>query len=1382
MKKHIFILCLLLFVAIRHTLQAQTGKFYSADKELSNSLINNIFQDSKGFVWIATEDGLNKFDGNKFTIYRHNNKDKSSILDNYVKMLYEDSSNRLWVACGGGIQVYNRATDSFDNVDIRLNRTKIWPAVTSIIKRKNGDIWISTSGQGIFSMHKGSQKRIFNAEEKFSKKTNCYLINILFEDSKTNLWIATEDRGVFCYQTKTGIIQNYCSPLSLTGEDISAICEDNSGNLFVGTLTEGLNMLKAGAKSFIPVRYKNNTRLKVKSLLLDRQNKLYVGIDGDGLKEFDRSTNTLKDSKINTTSFDFSKSKIHSILEDKDRNLWLGIFEKGIILVPGSSKKFDYYGYKSVRKNSIGSSCVLSVCIDHEGITWVGTDNDGLYAIDKGGELLKHFSPKNGHSSMPETVMCICEDSNHELWVGSYFNGLAKVNKSTGKCEYVKGLNKERNTNKSEKVYSLMEDNSNNLWIGTYGKGLYKMNLKSKQITLYEFNKEGKKNTSNNVFPLNRINSIIQDHSGLIWTGASGGLTCYSPNKESFVNFLGKNNLLPGYLVFTLLEDKQNQIWVGTTVGLLCFDKRKQSFRKYTISNGLPSNVICGLAQDNSGNIWISTHQGISKFIVNKNKFVNFYASDGLQGNEFTRGAVFKCKDGRIFFGGTSGVTAFYPQEITESKRILSVIISDFLLFNRSIKVGDKSGGRLITKKPITDTKKITLAHNESTFSIEFSALEFNNPERIYYQYMIEELKNEWINTPYGINKVTYSNLRPGKYTFKVRACDYNNISAVKTITIIITPPWYQTWWATCLWIIIICIIIYYITTYLISQIHHRQEMIEREHKEQLNEAKLQFFINISHEIRTPMTLIISPLEKLLAEKNEKHPVYLMMYRNAQRILRLINQLMDVRKIEKGLMEMHFRETDIIGFIKDIMQVFDYSAKNKNISFNFTSPKDMLKVWVDLNNFDKVLLNIVSNAFKYTPDGGTISINLTTGHDNSVDYPLSDFFEISITDNGIGIDKDKVEQIFERFYQINNSLTESSFGTGIGLHLSRSIVKLHHGTIKAENRADEQGSRFIIRLPLGHNHLSEIEIETSNELNENLTSLARHSSMDQTLAGAQKTSKAKKSRTKYHVLIVEDEDEIRQYIKEELSNEFRISECSNGKQALEFILTEKPDLVISDVMMPEMDGITLCRKIKNNINIYSIPIVLLTAKNSTEDQLEGLDIGADAYIGKPFNIDFLISTVSNLIGNRERIKNKLAGEKQVKENIVKINMKSNDEILMEKTLKIINEYISDPTLNVEMLAENIGMSRAHLHRKLKELTGQSAGDFIRSVKLKQAAALLAEKSFTISEVAYRTGFINMSHFSTAFKLFYGVSPKEYATTHFVQQNPKHLLHDNLNDK
>ena len=552
---------------------------------------------------------------------------------------------------------------------------------------------------------------------------------------------------------------------------------------------------------------------------------------------------------------------------------------------------------------------------------------------------------------------------------------------------------------------------------------------------------------------------------------------------------------------------------------------------------------------------------------------------------------------------------------------------------------------------------------------------------------------------------------------------------------------------------------------YALSRIHRRQEVMKQKHQEQINEAKLQFFINISHEIRTPMTLIISPLEKLIAERSEKTQVYLMIHRNAQRILRLINQLMDIRKLDKGQMHLKFRETDMVGFINDLMQTFNYQAQKKNISFTFDKElpePDSLKVWIDLNNFDKVLMNVLSNAFKYTQEGGDIRILLKTGHNNAYRGALKEYFEIDITDNGIGIDEDKIEQIFERFYQINNDVTQSNFGTGIGLHLSRSLVELHHGTIKSENRKDGPGTRFVIRLPLGCRHLKAEELESLENLTNRLpTSQLPKETVYETKDEFADSGKPVKSKTRYRILIIEDDDEIRRYICDELSSDFRISECTNGREGLETILKEKPDLVISDIMMPEMDGITLCRKMKQNVNINYIPIVLLTAKSKTEDRIEGLEIGADAYIVKPFNTEYLRTTISNLIANRERLRGKLVGDQQIEENIVKIEMKSSDEILMGKVMKTINDHLADPALNVEMLASNVGMSRVHMHRKLKELTHQSARDFIRSIRLKQAAHLLSEKKLSVSEIAYATGFSNLSHFSNTFRDFYGISPSEY---------------------
>lgn len=666
------------------------------------------------------------------------------------------------------------------------------------------------------------------------------------------------------------------------------------------------------------------------------------------------------------------------------------------------------------------------------------------------------------------------------------------------------------------------------------------------------------------------------------------------------------------------------------------------------------------------------------------------------------------------------------------------------------------------------------LAHYDNTFSIIFSTLQYNNPEQISYQYKIEELSNQWLSTEPGVNRVTYNNLPPGKYTFHVRALSHGNLSEIRTVKILITPPWYEMWWAYCIYVFLLGLLVLGIVNYILSRMRHRREIMKREHAEQLNEAKLQFFINISHEIRTPMTLIINPLEKLLAEKKggEVQKTYLMIYRNAQRILRLINQLMDIRKLDKGQMFMKFRETDMVGFIDDVMLTFDYMARKKKIHFSFEHAMSQLKVWVDMNNFDKILMNIFSNAFKYTPEQGEITVSLSTGRDATRRDPLKEYFEITVTDSGIGLDREKIERIFERFYQIDNDVTKSNFGTGIGLHLSRSLVELHHGIILAENREDAPGSRFVIRIPLGSAHLRTDELEDVEALITPHAVLVKPEKTDleevfeeEEGEEDEESKKTGKAKNRMRILIVEDEEEILSYLKEELEGDYRIMTRKNGREAYDTILADTPDLVISDIMMPEMDGLSLCRKIKQNTNVNHVPVILLTAKSKPEDTMEGMATGADAYMVKPFNTELLKSTIANLLANRKLLKSKFSGAQQQEDKVQKLSMKSADEILMSKIMKVINENLSNPDLNVEMLAANVGLSRVHVHRKLKELTNLSARDFIKNIRLQQAAALLKEKKLTVSEVAYATGYTNLSHFSSSFKEVHGMSPKEYMLAH-----------------
>jgi signal transduction histidine kinase/ligand-binding sensor domain-containing protein/AraC-like DNA-binding protein len=1362
-RRNFILFCILLCIPLLTV--AQTGRYFSTDNGLSSSLINQLYQDRKGFIWIATEYGLNKFDGTRFSVYKHIEGDSCSLKNNYVRSLFEDSKERFWIGYINGLMRYDRGTDDFREIKILREGKQVFPHVVQTLELSNNKILIATAGHGIFTLDEKEMQA--NDTDDINKQLSSNYISCIYEDSGHNLWIGTENQGVVCYNPDTNRSMSFKYP-EISGNKVSSILEDKNGNIFVGTLTQGINRYDRESKKFSAIPYKGDSKLLVKHLAIIGD-KLYAGTDGQGLKIYNEETRSIDDYYINSAPFDFSEGKVHYILQDRDHNIWLGLFQKGVVFMPRQGNMFQYYGHKSIHYNPIGTGCVMAVYKDSNHHLWISGDNEGIYELDESGRRIHHYQPKKDAGAISNTILCMFEDSRHNFWLGSYTSGLALMNRKTGECKYLPEFI-------NEKIYCITEDKHSTLYIATLGSGLYSYDLNTKEVKRYESSQKNSADAQQDAIFNDWINHVLCDSEGLIWLAHYKGISCYNPKTESFVNYQQSNNLFPGCIGYSLLEDYTGNIWAGTSDGLYYYDKKTEQTYHYTTADGLSNNVICGLCEDEDHNIWMSTYMGISKYDTKEKRFINYYAGDGLQGNEFTHGAFYKDEKGKIYFGGIYGVTCFNPKDIVEHNQKVELSITDFYVFNHPINKKSLSDGNSIISTSVPDADLYRLSYKDNTFSIVFSTLKYDNPERIVYQYRIKELSEQWLNTEPGVNRVTYNNLPHGKYTFEVRASNYgNHPTHTHTIKIVITPPWYQSWWAYIIYAALGVLLILGIMNYVMARIRHRRELMQREQMEMINEAKLQFFINISHEIRTPMTLIINPLEKLLAEgkDSEVHKTYLMIYRNAQRILRLINQLMDIRKLDKGQMFMKFRETDMVGFINDLMLTFEYMARKKDIRFTFEHTEPQLKVWVDLNNFDKILMNILSNAFKYTPEHGEIHVKLSTGHNNGYKDALKNYFEITVTDSGIGIDREKIERIFERFYQIDNDVTNSNFGTGIGLHLSRSLVRLHHGIILAENREDGPGSRFTIRIPLGSAHLldSELENPDTDTVRKRAIMAKEQPELSEgiALAEEEETKKGVRAKTNMRLLIVEDEEEIRSYLNDELSGEYKITTCKNGKEAYDIILTNTPDLVISDIMMPEMDGITLCRKVKQNVNVNHVPIILLTAKSKPEDKMEGMEIGADAYMIKPFNTELLKSTIANLIANRKLLKSKFSGAQQQGDKIQKINLKSSDEILMNKIMKVINENIADPSLNVETLAGSVGLSRVHIHRKLKELTNLSARDFIKSIRLKQAATLLQEKKLTISEVAYATGFTNPSHFSNSFKEFYGTSPKDYMSAHLNEQ-------------
>lgn len=1359
---------LLLFFAIGG--YAQPEKLFTVDRELSNSNINQIYQAKNGVIWIATEDGLNRYDGAKFSVYKHEEGTNSSLIDNNVRTIFEDSKGHFLIGTQRGLQLYDPATELFKEIPILYQTgTNMNAHISMILERKNGDLLIGTAGHGIYSLCLDEPEPVITEIQLVPN----FFIKYIFEDQAENLWVSTEGKGVYRIDT-SGKIHQYFTGKENAWNIVTHICEDEKGRIYASSISKGMFIYDPIKDSFEPIPYPLHPHLPINTLHVTGQGEIYIGTIGYGIKVYDTYTQQIKESDFSFTTFDFNKADVYAIMKDKADNLWLGINTKGVMLLPATTNQFKYMGHKSVTTNQIGSNSIKSVCKDKEGTLWLGTANDGIYGLKDKNRPTVHFEHKDNGQSVPSTIVNIHQTPDGRIWLASPLEGLAEMNPETGICRYYKL--QDRNQNDVRNISYLTSDkDGERLWIGTMGGGLFYMDLKTGNISRcgsFESGKEYQENS--NVLHNGWIASLLYTRNHKLYIGTYDGLGCLDTKAMSFTSTFGKNRLFSGSIIQTLFEDEKGNIWAGTPKGLLHIDGQNGTYKTYTTRDGLPNNTICAIQGNYENGLWISTNYGITNLNLQTSNFINYYAGNGLQGNEFSKNAACTDENGYLIFGGINGITYFQPSKITMEVKTPEVRIADFYIHNKAVKKGTKSGRYPIINTSLQDAKQFRLCYKDNSFSIEFTAMEFYNPERITYLYSMNGAT--WTALSPGVNRVSFSDLAPGTYHFRIKAKNYTVYSEEKEITIEIDPAWWVSGWAKLIYTILLLGII----SFIIMQIRHRyqtrQQMLQHIHAEQINEAKLQFFINISHEIRTPMSLIISPLQQLMAKDKdaECRKLYATIQRNAERILQLVNQLMDIRKIDKGQMSLTFRKTEIVSFIQDILITFDYQIKAKKLEMSFQTSAPEIDVWIDANNFDKIIFNLLSNACKFTPEKGQVEVSIDTGEDETLpaSAPLRHYMELTVADSGIGIAPAEREHIFERFYQIRNSSNNSNIGTGIGLHLTRSLVELHSGNIRVEDNGEgETGSRFIIRLPLGHAHLKKEEIEENT--NSNIPAESAETNYMQTTLpypcdDEEDTDCKVRARSRRHVLVVEDDEEIRRYICRELSNDFYMTECSNGKEALAAILKQTPDLVISDVMMPEMDGLTLCRKIRQNVNINYLPVILLTARTREEDNLEGLETGADAYLMKPFSIELLRKTVLSLIRRREQLRNTFSGRQNQEEQISTPEIKSPDDRLMERVMRVINENLSNPALTVEMISSEVGISRVHLHRKLKELTNQTTQHLIRNVRLKQAASLLAEKRHSITEVATLTGFTHPTYFATAFREMYGMSPTEYMERHVGQ--------------
>ncbi|MCO6024550.1 response regulator [Prevotella cerevisiae] len=1282
MKNKLLILfCLILALFVR----ADSGSLYTADR-LSSSLINCIVQDQRGFIWVGTDYGLSRFDGYRFINYLHNDRDSTSISDNTISAFLVDKKGRLWIGSAKGLMSYDYSHNHFIRLPFPDRRH---PRIYSLIEDHKGNVLIGTAGFGLYAVPKG-KNRIEN-EMGIARRDSDIFFTHIFEDNRGTLWQASHLSMINRY-TKGNYLLSVQHIRSLYGAPV-AFFQFHRDQLFIvcmyGIEIYDYKTGKLRDAGYDFGNYRGN--VTINNAIFDHNGNLYLGTSECGVLVSRKGKNFFRPFSIpNKDRFDLSTSFVSDLMEDKDHNIWIGCYKKGLYLINNERTAFHTWSF-SYQNYSIGSS-VSSLASGDQGRTWCTVQNSGIYCFDRYGKIISH--PKS-----PAGTTIIYRDQKKRYWVGTG-NGLYRYNPSTGESQRML-------TFSSAGIYCITDNGDDKLYISVYSKGLYIYDIHTRKVKVLDMTQHLLYGHLCNDW----IRTMLFDSRGLLWIGTSNGVCCLDPKTYHFDHF-GWSKILTDIQSDYFCEDKNGDIIIGTDEGLYLYSVKYGKVNLFPHSESLQNKQICGIIRDHNNDIWVSTTMGIWQYVRKYNRFIGHVSGNGLTAHEYIRGAVLHCSDDFSGFGIADGITTFYPEEVNRnSLQLGKVYLTDFII----------DGKTMDCRK-----KYFKVPYSENSFTLGFSLLTYKNIDDICYQYRINDGKKMY--TPIGENTIPFNHLEPGKYVIEVKAFSNSMSSSIPLIlTVVVMNPWYSTPLAWCVYLFLFGSLCYFVfRTY------------RRRGKAQLDEQKMRFLIDATHDIRSPLTLILGPLKKLekrLTDQENQNDLNII-ERNAQRLLLLVNQILDERKLDKEQMHLHCQKTNMSEFIQNICSLYQYNANERKINFHIVSEQSNIEAWIDRINFDKVVSNLLSNAFKYTFNGGEIDVILTKDLKNMY---------LKVVDNGLGFKEKKTEKLFERFYEGTNAYDLHIAGTGIGLNLCRAIVKMHGGAISAYNRTDgQQGACLEVSLPLGYAHLKPEEIMSDNVEDKQETRI--------------KKSKGTKN---FKILVVDDDPEIADYINAELGGWYRFSAARNGKEALEKLLTNDFDLVVSDIIMPEMDGIELLKRIKTNTRISDIPVILLTSKNEVSDRLEGLKKGADAFLAKPFNMEELHILIDNLVSNVRRLRGKFSGAQDQSEKVEKVEVKGNNNVLMERIMKCVNQNLSDPDFNVEKLTIDVGISRAQLHRKMKEITGISTGEFIRNLRMEQAARLIKQGEVNVTQVAYAVGFSNQTHFSSAFKKHFGLAPKEY---------------------
>jgi signal transduction histidine kinase/ligand-binding sensor domain-containing protein/DNA-binding response OmpR family regulator len=1322
---------------------------------LSQLSVMSIFQDSKGFIWFGTRNGLNRYDGYNFKIFRETDPDKY-ISNGHIECMAEDGEKRFWAGTRNGLNRYDDNTGRFihyyhadsDRTSISHNN------ITCLFKDYRGNLWAGTLN---------GLNRYLSQTDNFEQCAFAGLpsgipIYALAEDHDENLWIGTAS-GLYVYNPVSKKTWNYHSN-GLTHERVSTLFCDSRGRIWTGFYRNGIGLYDSRRDDFIPFGRENGLNSNmIRCIGEDRQGNILAGTF-NGLNRYDEQKRTFVSAYPNAAGNDvtaMSNFSVYSILCDRAGIIWVGTYSGGVSYFSPSHQRFRFHD-PGMKGNTLFG--IVGPIVEHiPGGLWIGTEGGGLLFYDRSGDTFQYYRlPETSETNFSRNIVKSLLVENDELWIGTTYNTIYRfdIKKRCFKdaCSPSWGIVQ----------YVLFRDSQRKLWIGSSGSNaLGYMQPDGHFIHPAPLN-------SGRAFNPSNIRCIAEDDDDMYFGSTNFGLYQYNKHTDKLILHSHREDDSASLVyngISSIYKTLNGNIWVSTLGGgVSCFNPAQGRFESYGQRHGLSSTMVYAIVEDHDGKLWLSTSAGISGFDPHTKTFSNYGRNNGIRISEFTPGSGMVTSDNEIYFGGNDGFISFYPHEIRKNDYLPPVYITKISINNRDLEGMD-----------VTREKSLRLTWKQSNISVEFSALNYIFPTQNLYACKLAGFDREWNFT--GNRRVAYyTNIPPGKYTFLVKGANNDGVwnEQCATLQIHITSPPWNTVWAWTLYVLAftagLFLVIRYTRIKNRLETNIRIEQMEKKNMKELHQTKINLFTNFSHELRTPLTLILSPLENILQNNDLSpalHDTLRLMYRNAVRLLHTVNHLMDLRKKEAGHLKLKASEGNLVKFSGEIFIAFCEIARQRRIDFRFCCEMEKQTVWYDRDLLEKALFNLLSNAFKNTPDKGEITVSLRSqsltdvkqlfeNKTASLPEGLNDFILIEVSDTGPGIPEEELEKIFEPFYQVHRKETRhlQPFGSGIGLNLTKGIIELHHGILHAANNAPPQpGAVFRIVLPLGKTHLNDCELDHCFKNSEDPVHYMIPENMpeyQQPLPTEHKTSPV------HSLLIVEDNIDVRHYICSCLASQYAIREAGNGKEAFDIAVEQLPDLIVSDIMMPIVDGIQLCRMIKDDLRTGHIPVILLTARVTVIHVQDGFENGADDYVTKPFNAALLITRIKNLIASREKLK-KLFGQKNSFA-FPDLPTSSIDKRFMDSVYNYINKNLTDSELSMDDFCREIGMSRSNFYRKIKGLSDLTPNELIRNTRLQFAAKYIRETDKTMSEIAYEVGFSSPSYFAKTFKNYFNISPTE----------------------